>query len=62
MPFIGDFDYDTLVANQVLELSIAPEKNTRLVPPHMRQELRMRGLDLDNFVPLAKEEMMARLD
>lgn len=51
-----------ILSNRYTELSIAPEKNSRLVPPHMRQELRMRGIDLDNFVPLTKEEMMARLD
>lgn len=44
------------------ELSIAPEKNTRLVPPHARRDLALRGLDLEGFVPLSKEEMMARLD
>ncbi|MCJ1342247.1 regulator of ime2 [Peltigera leucophlebia] len=44
------------------ELSIAPEKNHRLIPPHARRDLTLRGLDLDGFVPLSKEEMMARLD
>ncbi|CAF9911471.1 MAG: regulator of ime2 [Heterodermia speciosa] len=44
------------------ELSIAPEKNTRLVPPHERANLAARGLDLDNIVPLTKDEMLARLD
>ena len=44
------------------ELSIAPEMNSRLVPPHARKALTAKGLDLDNFVPLTKDEMMARLD
>lgn len=44
------------------ELSIAPELNHALVPPHARPALLARGIDLDNFVPMAKEEMMARLD
>lgn len=44
------------------ELSIAPQLNNRLVPPHIRSGLAARGLDIDNFTPLAKEEMMARLD
>lgn len=44
------------------ELSIAPEKNLRLVPPHERKNLAARGLDLEGFVPLSKEEMLARLD
>ena len=48
--------------NTCAELSIAPEKNLRLVPPHERRNLAARGLDLEGFVPLSKEEMMARLD
>ncbi|MCJ1472824.1 regulator of ime2 [Lambiella insularis] len=44
------------------ELSIAPEMNDRLVPPHARKALKAKGLDLDDFVPMAKDEMMARLD
>lgn len=46
----------------VLELSIAPSLNNRLVPPHVRPALAARGLDLDNFKPLSKDQMMARLD
>ena len=49
-------------ANTSTELSIAPEMNNRLVPPHARKVLATKGLDLDNFVPLSKDEMMARLD
>ena len=45
-----------------LELSIAPEKNSRLVPHHARKELHLRGIDLDEFIPLSKEEMVAHLD
>ncbi|MCJ1242078.1 regulator of ime2 [Varicellaria rhodocarpa] len=44
------------------ELSIAPEMNNRLVPLHSRKALLAKGLDIDNFVPLMKDEMMARLD
>ncbi|KAL8943957.1 MAG: hypothetical protein Q9216_000770 [Gyalolechia sp. 2 TL-2023] len=44
------------------ELSISPEKNHILVPAHARQELRLKGIDLDNFTPMTKDEMMARLD
>jgi glycogen synthase kinase 3 beta len=44
------------------ELSIAPELNERLVPQHARAALKSRGVDLDNFVPLTKEEMKAHLD
>ena len=35
--------------------------NHRLVPPHARPALKARGLDIDNFTPLTKEEMMAQL-
>ena len=44
------------------ELSIAPQLNARLVPHHARGALAARGLDIDNFVPMTKDEMMARLD
>ena len=44
------------------ELSIAPEKNAKLVPFHARKELLSRGIDLDNLVPLTREDMTARLD
>jgi glycogen synthase kinase 3 beta len=45
-----------------VELSIAPHLNHRLVPPHVRASLAARGLDIDNFTPMPKEEMLARLD
>ena len=45
-----------------VELSIAPQLNHQLVPPHVRASLASRGLDIDNFTPMPKEEMMARLD
>lgn len=45
-----------------LELSIAPELNDKLVPPHVRPALEAQGLDINNFKPLSKEEMMAQLD
>jgi glycogen synthase kinase 3 beta len=35
--------------------------NDRLVPPHAKAELRAEGIDLDNFTPLTKEEMLAHL-
>lgn len=54
--------YSIYHSNQNVELSIAPEKNIRLVPPHARKELLARGIDLEGFVPLSKDEMMARLD
>ena len=48
--------------NKISELSIAPELNEQLVPPHARAALEARGLDINNFKPLSKEEMMAHLD
>jgi glycogen synthase kinase 3 beta len=45
-----------------IELSIAPALNSRLVPAHVRPSLEALGLDIDNFTPLSKEEMMAHLD
>jgi len=47
---------------QVSELSIAPHLNDRLIPAHIRPVLAAQGIDLDNFTPLAKEDMIARLD
>lgn len=41
---------------------MAPQLNHKLVPPHVRPGLAARGLDIENFTPLKKEEMMARLD
>ena len=51
-----------IIAYAVIELSIAPDQNTRLVPPHARKALLSKGLDLEGFVPLTKDEMIARLD
>lgn len=45
-----------------LELSISPDKNAHLIPPHARPALEARGLGLDTFKPLSKEEMIAHLD
>ncbi|MCJ1385923.1 regulator of ime2 [Xylographa soralifera] len=44
------------------ELSIAPDMNDRLVPPQARKALKSKGIDLDDFSPMSKDEMMARLD
>lgn len=46
----------------LLELSIAPDLNAQLIPPHARPALEARGLGLDTFKPLSKEEMLAHLD
>ena len=54
--------YHLITANLNSELSISPDMNNRLVPPHARKTLLSKGLDLDALVPMTKEEMMARLD
>ncbi len=50
------------LANSYSELSIAPEQNSRLVPPHARKELLSRGIDLENFSAMSQEEMKAQLE
>jgi glycogen synthase kinase 3 beta len=46
------------------ELSIRPDLNQQLVPPHARAALKAKGIDIDspNFQPMKKEDMIARLD
>ena len=44
------------------ELSIAPEQNARLVPPHARKELLSHGIDLESFVAMSQEDMKAQLE
>ncbi len=46
------------------ELSIRPDLNQQLVPPHTRATLKAKGIDIDspNFQPMKKEDMIARLD
>ncbi|KAI9672099.1 MAG: regulator of ime2 [Alyxoria varia] len=46
------------------ELSIAPQLNPTLVPPHIRPILASQGLEFESpdFRPLTKDQMMARLD
>jgi glycogen synthase kinase 3 beta len=49
-------------ADSTLELSIAPHLNSKLVPAYARAGIASRGIDLDNFTPLTKDEMLAHLD
>lgn len=62
----GTFHYGSNLrreeTNEDVELSIAPELNSKLVPAHVKPVLAAAGLDIDNFTPLTKEQMMARLD
>jgi glycogen synthase kinase 3 beta len=44
------------------ELSIAPQLNHQLVPPHIRPGLAAKGLDIENLTPLTRDQMQARLD
>ena len=54
--------WNNLKLIQPPELSIAPELNDRILPPHARKAVKAKGIDLDDFVPMAKEDMIARLD
>ena len=53
-----------MFANSSTELSIWPDLNQQLVPPHMKATLRAKGIDIDspNFKPLTQDEMRAHLD
>ncbi|KAI5804056.1 kinase-like domain-containing protein [Peziza echinospora] len=55
-------DLPALFDFSIHELSVAPELNERLVPLHARTALAARGIDLNTFVPMKKEDMMAKLD
>ncbi|CEQ39649.1 SPOSA6832_01182 [Sporobolomyces salmonicolor] len=44
------------------ELSIRPDLNRQLVPPHCDAELAARGIDLANFEPIPLEQMRITLD
>ena len=52
----------SMSAHHLSELSIAPELNSRLVPAHARHALLSRGINLDNFIPMSQEEMIAHLE
>lgn len=43
----------------ILEMSIKPELNHKLVPTHARAQL---GFDLDTFTPMKREELRVTLD
>ncbi|ORY99053.1 kinase-like domain-containing protein [Syncephalastrum racemosum] len=42
------------------ELSIKPELNGKLVPPHAEDELLSRGIDIHNFRPLSAAELKSK--
>ena len=44
---------------RVVEMSIKPELNTKLVPPHARSQL---GFDLDTFEPIPPDQLRVTLD
>lgn len=45
-----------------LELSIRPDLNRKLIPPHAEAELRSRGIDLAAFAPLPMSQHRINLD
>jgi glycogen synthase kinase 3 beta len=60
----GPRDLPPLFDFSLHELSIRPDLNQQLVPPHIKAGLRAKGIDIDSpgFLPLSKEDMQARLD
>ncbi|GAA5940872.1 GSK family serine/threonine-protein kinase [Sporobolomyces koalae] len=44
------------------ELSIRPDLNRKLVPPHAEAALLARGIDLNNFEPIPHDQMKITLD
>ncbi|VDC05371.1 unnamed protein product [Peniophora sp. CBMAI 1063] len=44
------------------ELSVRPDLISKLVPPHVEPELRSRGIDIDNFVPIPLDQLKITLD
>lgn len=60
-PSVYPLGEPSLITRSV-ELSIAPHLNNKMIPPHARPALEARGLGLDTFKPLTKEEMIAHLD
>ena len=46
----------------ITELSVRPELNRQLVPPHCEPELASRSIVLDNFVPIPLEQLKITLD
>ncbi|KAF7295133.1 Protein kinase domain-containing protein [Mycena indigotica] len=44
------------------ELSVRPDLDRRLVPPHCESELATRGIVLDSFVPIPLDELKITLD
>lgn len=44
------------------ELSTRPDLIRQLVPPHTEDELRSRGIDIDDFTPIPLEQMRISLD
>lgn len=61
-PDAPDKDLPVLFDFSRHELSIAPILNQKLVPQHMRASLALKGLDVENFIPMSKDEMLAKLD
>jgi glycogen synthase kinase 3 beta len=62
----GEFEWDVTDLlhrlTEMAELSVQPELNRRLVPPHCEPELASRSIVLDNFVPIPLEQLKIMLD
>lgn len=44
------------------ELSVRPDLNRQLVPPHCEAELASRQIHLDTFVPIPLDQLRISLD
>jgi glycogen synthase kinase 3 beta len=53
----------SMAADQFMtELSVRPDLNRLLVPPHCEAELHSRSIDLDTFVPIPLDQLKITLD
>lgn len=49
-----------IYASFYLELSIKPELNSKLVPPHAEAGLLAQGIDIHNFQPMSEAELKSK--
>lgn len=59
--FSGFGQYSTELTG-VLELSSRPDLIRQLVPTHAEEELRSKGIDVNDFKPIPPEQLRVTLD
>lgn len=59
---VSSFGMSTAADQLMTELSVRPDLNRLLVPPHCEAELRSRSIDLDTFVPIPLDQLKITLD